>query len=273
MSAVVRDTSYVLLGAGYLFGTPSLWKTIICPFIFSLLGGIVILVALFAGAYVPQWQSLERAGISKGWAGFLAFLLVLLEATLLTMISVLIVFGTRRQVIFNKVYKKNAKEIALANVKTLEETVSCSGRCYNECRSCGRLIWMKLALQIISLPLLLIPILGNLIFGQINGTFYSWDMHSDYFVAHGIVSFKEQKKIVKNNPFYHTFGSTALALETIPLFGLYFLFSNAAGAALYAANQDPAFKYVQRTKAVPNQNQDGEAKHEEVKDTRHIEKA
>lgn len=243
MSLVEKPTVYISLGIATVMKTPKIWKMIICPLILSGIFGLAVLIVLFSAAYVPQAQALENAGIASGWAYFLAFLFVILEIVLLTLIFILVVYGQLKQNIFDKVYMDNASEEAKASMKLNEE--GCLTACCKECATCGRLLWFSLFLMVITLPLLFIPILGSLCFAYINGVFFAWDLHADYFVSQGITDFVSQKKIVKSDSFYHTFGMSALFLETLPLVGTFFVFSNAAGAALYAAKHEPAMKFRQ----------------------------
>jgi len=238
-SGVVYGPSYVGRGAAYLFRTPSIWKQVFCPLLISVLASLVILIVMLAAAFPGQALALKGTGMKDGWAWFLAFVLSLIEAALISVILVAIVYGQLQQWVFDKVYNKCVRDDVNVSLDP-EETTGCCA----ECRGCGWFLGFKLALSLVTLPLNLVPILGNAVYAWINGWLYAWDLHRDYFAVHGVYSYKDQYEICKSDGFYNSFGVLALFVETLPVVGMFFLFANAAGAALYAAEHEPALRYL-----------------------------
>jgi len=104
----------------------------------------------------------------------------------------------------------------------------------------------SLVIQIITLPLNIIPVLGTLVYLCINATTYGWDLMAMYYNASGMASTAQRALVVGNgcsklspqnigsNPHFN-FGVACLLLELVPVVGpSFFCLGNACGAALWA---------------------------------------
>jgi len=241
MVAEITGFLYVGRGVTFLLQNPRLWSLIVCPLLLSLIGALILLVVFLSTIFPAQAQALADANVPNVWAWILSFMLTLIEAALLGTIIFFIIFGQLQQFIFDKVYdmKKDSKAM-----ESLAENERCCGGCVRG--GCTYLILLKIFIMLLTLPLNILPILGQVLYALINGHFYAWSLHQDYLTIHGFRNFREQHEIVKSNTWYQSFGPVALFAEIIPLFGVLFFFSNAAGAALFAAEQEPALKFRER---------------------------
>lgn len=107
---------------------------------------------------------------------------------------------------------------------------------------------LRLGLLVITLPLNMIPVLGNITYAWLNGTLMAWEAHLYYFEMKAF-DFEQQKEIVAARKLqYSAFGMGAMLLEMIPIAGAIFMFTNAAGAALFAASIEKELEKQERRK-------------------------
>ncbi|KAI1212820.1 uncharacterized protein F4807DRAFT_414695 [Annulohypoxylon truncatum] len=86
------------------------------------------------------------------------------------------------------------------------------------------------------LPLNFIPVVGTIIFIFLQGRSRGNTIHDRYFQLKGWSSPQQQDWIKRHAGPYTTFGTIATLLEMIPVLSMFFAFTNAAGAALWAAD-------------------------------------
>ncbi|CAH0521790.1 unnamed protein product [Peronospora belbahrii] len=201
----------------------------LCPLLLTFLIAIITVIVLFSVALHPQAKGLETAGLEAWLSWLLAVMLVLVEIFLVTLVYNLVVMSYYQDKIFKKV-------LIQRGFKELVEDQDRHAGCARTCRSCCRVsLWLRLVLLIITLPLHLLPILGSILYASLNGTIVAWEYHLLYFELKNF-SYGQQRDFVdKYKVQYSSFGMQALLLEMIPGLGLLFVFTNAVGAALFAA--------------------------------------
>lgn len=238
------NTTYNMRGATAVLKTPPLWKMMICPLILAWLGSLAIFIILMCTAFPYQAHAMEENTIlnmSAAW--FISFIVTLAETAAATAIILGSVYASLQQMIFDKTYELRMSQHAAQSREKLEKCCPC-------CTSCGYLIILRIALAIVTSPLNLVPLLGTWVWALINGNYYAWSLHLDYFTWHGVNDFHDQHRIVRKHAFYTTFGTTAMFLETMPFgVGTFFIFANAAGAAIYAAEREPAMQFNRQQEA------------------------
>lgn len=106
-------------------------------------------------------------------------------------------------------------------------------------RDCSRnIVWIlvRLVVLIVMLPINLIPYFGQVVYFQVNGFLYAWQLHDEFLSRMGMPTWKSQKAYVtKRFAAYASFGGIALALELLlPVINVLFIFGSTAGAALLA---------------------------------------
>ncbi|KAH7489160.1 hypothetical protein KRP22_011444 [Phytophthora ramorum] len=223
-------STYVVQGLAYFVTHPRLWLTTLCPLLLTLVVAITTVVVLFSMALVPQAEWLEDAGAAQWLSWLLAVMLTLVEIFLVTLIYNLVIMGCYQDKIFERV-------MAARGFKELVEDEERHAGCARACRSCCRVsLFLRLVLLILTLPLNLIPIIGSIIYAWLNGTILAWEYHLLYFEFKNF-SYSQQKAFVKEHKAqYSSFGMQALLMEMIPGVGSLFVFTNAVGAALFAAH-------------------------------------
>ncbi|GMF34769.1 unnamed protein product [Phytophthora fragariaefolia] len=118
----------------------------------------------------------------------------------------------------------------------------------------------------------MIPVLGNITYAWLNGTLMAWEAHLYYFEMKAF-DFDQQKEIISQRKLqYSTFGTACMLLEMIPIAGAIFMFTNAAGAALFAASIEKELEKQERRKnskwnwSGKDKNKESKKKHEQVVD-------
>ncbi|ERF68912.1 hypothetical protein EPUS_08072 [Endocarpon pusillum Z07020] len=86
------------------------------------------------------------------------------------------------------------------------------------------------------LPLNFIPVVGTVIFVLLQGKRNGPAAHARYFQLKGWSKTQREEFVEKNQAAYTTFGVAAFVLEMVPFANLAFAFTNAVGAALWAAD-------------------------------------
>ncbi|RMX64103.1 hypothetical protein DD238_007872 [Peronospora effusa] len=222
-------TLYVVQGIAYFISHPRLWLATLCPLVLTLLVAIITVVMLFAVALYPQAKGLEEAGVVLWLSWLLGVMIVLVEIFLVTFIFNSLIMGCYEDKIFEQV-------MVARGCKELVENEERHAGFLRKCRSCYRVsFWMKLGLLLITLPLNLLPIIGSILYAWLNGTIVAWESHLLYFEFKNF-SYGQQRAFVNNHKVqYSSFGMQALLMEMIPGVGLLSVFTNAVGAALFAA--------------------------------------
>ncbi|KAI2619710.1 hypothetical protein GGR54DRAFT_640035 [Hypoxylon sp. NC1633] len=86
------------------------------------------------------------------------------------------------------------------------------------------------------LPLNFIPVVGTVIFILLQGRTRAGSVHSRYFQLKGWSSSQQRDWLERHNGPYTSFGTIATLLEMVPVFSMFFAFTNTVGAALWAAD-------------------------------------
>lgn len=218
-----------LHGAGYLITHPSLLALGLCPLLLSFLWALASFIFMLAAALVPQAYFLINLGVWPWLSWLLAVLLVLLEASLLSVIGATVAFDWVAEKVFLVVLHDELPEQLRATA--LSENP-------NIIKFCSGWTMLRLAVLIVSLPLNFVPVAGTVVYFMINGTLYAWKLHQPYFELIGAESVGEQWKIVRAQcRDYLTFGCMAMVLNLIPVISPFFILSNAAAAAMWAASE------------------------------------
>ena len=225
-------TTYVIQGILYYLVHPRLWVITFCPLLMSIVVGLVSVITLFSVGLWPQARGLASAGVPDGLAWFLAFILVLVEIFLVTLIYSVAVVPCYMDAVFAEVLKQRGH-------RDLVENEARHAGCARVCTSCCRVsVLLRLAVLVLTLPLHLIPIVGTIAWVWLNGYILAWEYHLYYFELKSYV-YAEQKALVARRKLQYTsFGMQAMVLEMVPLVGFVFLFTNTVGAALWAADME-----------------------------------
>ncbi|RLN77513.1 hypothetical protein BBJ28_00022929 [Nothophytophthora sp. Chile5] len=240
-------STFVAQGLAYFLSHPPLWRLTLCPVLLTIVVGMTCVVVLLAAAMYPQEQGLSDAGVPEGLAWVLAIMLCLVESFVITMVYSLICLACYQDKIFEFVMRQQGFEELVADKRK-------HATCIRLCTSCCRVsVLLRLGLVVVSVPLNVIPIVGNATYAWLNGKIVAWEYHFFYFELKNL-SFAQQEALIKERDLQYTlFGMQALLLEMIPGVGAVFMFTNTVGAALFAASierEEAAKRPMQEDEAV-----------------------
>lgn len=232
-------STYAVQGMLYFLAHPRLWLTSICPILMTIVVAAVSVIVLFAGGLYPQAELLESAGLPTGLAWLVAVIMVIVEIFLITLIYSLAVVGCFMDKIFEQVLTNRGYGELVENEKK-------HSSCGRACGACCRVsLWLRVVMLVVTLPLNLIPIVGTIAWVWLNGTILAWEYHLYYFELRNL-SYAQQKQFVaERKSQYLSFGMQAMFLEMVPFLGSLFLFTNAIGAALFAADLEDELAQTQ----------------------------
>ncbi|KAL7684824.1 hypothetical protein Plhal304r1_c034g0107821 [Plasmopara halstedii] len=229
-------STYPLRGVLFFLQDQHLWRLSILPLLMTVAVAFGIAITLFTFTLHRQEEILYDAGLSPFFAWLIAVIFVIIEIFILTIVFALVTLEWFKDKIFAHVLIKRGYRELVEN----EERHSPFVRVLTSC--CRVSILLRLGLLVITLPLNTIPVLGNLAYAWLNGVLMAWEAHLYYFEMKAF-DFDQQKEIIAERKLqYSMFGMQAMLLEMIPIAGAIFMFTNAAGAALFAASIEKEFE-------------------------------
>mmetsp|Transcript_6228 Transcript_6228/g.9021 ORF Transcript_6228/g.9021 Transcript_6228/m.9021 type:complete len:241 (+) Transcript_6228:165-887(+) len=215
---------YPVQGGCYLLTHPKLWKRIFCVVLLGLFVTVSILALLLTVALAPQ--ALALGGMPWSWV--LAFVAVLIEATVAAVIALKCVTSRCQKTLFVEIMKEEGRW-------TDEMIEPSMMKDLNPCK------WGTFVV-IITAPLNFIPVVGTVVFAIINSPWKSQDYMEMYMDALQMDE-KSQKEEIFGKSFcindHVKFGTVCFLLEVVPVLGpSLFAFTNACGAALWACQME-----------------------------------
>ncbi|KAI8977879.1 hypothetical protein BDB01DRAFT_801059 [Pilobolus umbonatus] len=161
--------TYPITGIVFFFTHPELWMKTLCPFLLTLVFGIVSIVLSFVYLLPLQAHALINAGCPTWLAWLVSVILVLLESAVFDLIFFAVTLPIFQDALFDATLK--AKGLG----RMFDTIVPVSGMrlCCRGISSGLLTVWMILLAQILILivtaPLHLIPVAGTVIACYING--------------------------------------------------------------------------------------------------------
>ncbi|KAG0233165.1 hypothetical protein BGX31_004940, partial [Mortierella sp. GBA43] len=96
----------------------------------------------------------------------------------------------------------------------------------------------RILVLVLTLPLNLIPVLGQILYAGINGWILTFGIRFHYDAEIRNISVAQSRREAwKRRSDYASFGSVAVALEMIPIANLVFMWTNIVGCALWVADE------------------------------------
>lgn len=211
---------------------PALWRHVMIPFFFTLVILIISLVVLFGGALAPQVHLLEHWGWASWVSWLTATIAVLIESSLVSLIVFLVFFGCMQPNITYAVLEERGVLERMRQELGVEEIPELS--CFRGLNHAILFLVGRLPILIVSLPLLLVPVLGQIAFPALNGWLYAWELQGDFLPILGRKRCGQQLAHVRQHcGAYASFGFIAMLLELVPVVNILFLAGNAVGAAFF----------------------------------------
>ncbi|OAQ33987.1 hypothetical protein K457DRAFT_148133 [Linnemannia elongata AG-77] len=230
---MIIPSSYPAQGILYFLGHPSLITSLICPIILTMIWGIAATVFGFAYLLKTQAHALIRANCPAGLAWFVSVIFVLLEIAIMIVLFYLIILPIYQDGLFDRVLKlRGLRHILEANRG-------------NDVAKCMRgvngglfILFCQIIVLIVTLPLNLIPILGQILYATVNGWILTFGIrfHYDAEIRNMPVSQSRREAWARKSE-YTSFGAVAVGLEMIPIANLLFMWTNIVGCALWVADE------------------------------------
>ncbi|KAG0046853.1 hypothetical protein BGZ83_007982 [Gryganskiella cystojenkinii] len=231
--AVIIPSSYPVQGIFYLLAHPSLLSSLICPILWTMLWGFGALIFGFAFLLKRQANALIVAKCPAAVAWIVSIIFVLLEVAVLIILFYLIILPIYQDGLFDRVLKLRG----LRHVLKQNEG--------NDMRKCLRgvnggllVVFFQILVMILTLPVNVIPILGQMAYVTLNGWVFTFAVRFHYDVEiRYITVLQSRKEAWERRKEFTSFGSVAFALELVPLANLLFMWTNIVGAALWVADE------------------------------------
>ncbi|KAF9933424.1 hypothetical protein FBU30_005458 [Linnemannia zychae] len=195
--------------------------------------GIAATIFGFAYLLKTQAHALIKANCPAGVAWFVSVIFVLLEIAVMILLFYLIILPIYQDGLFDRVIKlRGLRHVLDANQGN--DVVKCM-RGING----GLFILLcQILVLILTLPLNLIPILGQILYATINGWILTFGIrfHYDAEIRNIPVSQSRREAWARKSEFT-SFGAVAVGLEMIPIANLLFMWTNIVGCALWVADE------------------------------------
>ncbi|KAG0255578.1 hypothetical protein BG011_005056 [Mortierella polycephala] len=216
-----------------MLGHPSLFKHLICPILLTIIWGIAVFIFGFAYLLKIQAHALIRANCPAAVAWIVCIIFVLLEVGVLSILFYLIILPIYQDGLFDRVLKLRGFRHVLKKNEG-NDLIKCM-------RGVSGGLWIllfQILVLIITLPVNLIPILGQMIFATVNGWVLTFSLRFHYDAEIRDISvLQSRREAWQRRSEYTGFGAIAVGLEMIPLANILFVWTNIVGAALWVADE------------------------------------
>lgn len=231
---------YPLRGIIYLASHKDLWKPLVSRLTPTLTLGLGVTGFMFLFTYVPQVAILVFT--SGPLAAFSTMLLVLSESSTLTMVlsKALLIEGSLIDTFDGTLISKGETALVAKDRQVK------SGGAGDAVARLGKLMSKPftkftpsaIVKYFMYLPLNFIPVVGTAAFIVLQGKRYGPQAHNRYFQLKGMSRMQRERHVEQRQGAYTSFGVAAVLLEMIPVAGIFFAYTNACGAALWAVEME-----------------------------------
>ncbi|KAF9216185.1 hypothetical protein BGZ59_010689 [Podila verticillata] len=255
---VIIPSSYPVKGIFYMLTHPQLFSNLICPILITMIWGIAALIFGFAYLLRLQAHALINVKCPAAVAWIVCVIFVLLEVAVMIILFYLIILPIYQDGLFDRVLKlRGLRHVLKQNegndvvkclrgvhggllivffqatpepqAPTRQHTSPQSH--HNASRTC-------IIVLILTLPLNLIPIAGQILYAMINGWILTFGLRFHYDAEiRNISVLQSRKEAWERRGEFTNFGSVAVGLEMIPLANLLFVWTNIVGSALWVADE------------------------------------
>jgi len=226
---------YPFKGLMYFLSHREIWKPLIDRLAPMITTSISVLAFMFTFAYIPQAAVLTL--VNGPFAVFTTVLLILSESA-----SIVSVLGKNFVVADALVDTFDAVLVANNMTNLVSEGRQLNMSSNHPLGRLGKMVKKPFArytprafvLYLMYLPLNLIPLVGTIAFATMQGKRSGPTAHERYFQLKRWSTVQKQEWITKHQGAYTSFGIATMVTEMIPVLNVFFMFTNACGAALWA---------------------------------------
>jgi hypothetical protein len=208
---------YAFRGIWFFIFNPSLWFVVVCPLacssFFSILSVVLLLVfALPAQAHL-LYNVIEVTWFPMWLAWLIAVALTLIEAAMVVMLLTQFLFNCYKTMLEERVFR-------LRGLNMTDDSSTVAIACANVI-SQSLFAWL---VMLITIPLNLVPVIGNLLFFMLSGTVFAWNLHAGYFGAKNLAFGQQGTSLLFS--FLLSFLEYPFLSSLFPLPSSFFLFSS-----------------------------------------------
>ncbi|KAF9406874.1 hypothetical protein BGZ94_002920 [Podila epigama] len=230
---MIIPSSYPVKGIFYMLAHPQLFSNLICPIFITLIWGIAALVFGFAYLLKLQAHALINVNCPTAVAWIVCVIFVLLESAVLMILFYLIILPIYQDALFDRVLKLRGFRHVLKQNEGNDVV-----KCLRGVHGGLLVVFFQIIVLILTLPLNLIPIAGQILYAMINGWILTFALRFHYDAEiRNISVLQSRKEAWARRSEYTSFGSIAVGLEMIPLANLLFMWTNIVGSALWVADE------------------------------------
>ncbi|GAA5863951.1 hypothetical protein JCM3774_004429 [Rhodotorula dairenensis] len=234
----LKSTAYLypVYGVIYLAKHPRLVETLKPMIVRSLAISMVTVSAMFTFTYLPQVAALS---VISGPLAFIAAVPLVLAETYAIIMFIHRTFlnAAVSERIFDAILVQKGFSDLVENGRSLSKrggSVELGKSILSPVKN--RFSTAGIVRYLVTLPLNFIPGVGTAIFLVLNGRKAGPSAHDRYFQLKKFSKQQREQFVEKRSAAYTSFGIASIALSLVPLFGPAFMFTTAAGAALWAAD-------------------------------------
>ncbi|KAG0325343.1 hypothetical protein BGZ99_000757 [Dissophora globulifera] len=230
---MIISSSYPAQGIIYFLGHPQLISNLICPILLTIIWAIAAIIFGFAYLLHVQAHALINANCPAGLAWFVSVIFVLLEIAIMIVLFYLIILPIYQDGLFDRVLKLRGLRHVLERNHGNDLV-----KCMRGVNGGIFILFCQILVLILTLPLNVIPILGQIMYALINGWLLTFGLRFHYDVEIRNISVAQSRREAwSRRSEYSGFGSIAVALEMIPIANLLFMWTNIVGCALWVADE------------------------------------
>ncbi|KAK7537195.1 uncharacterized protein J3D65DRAFT_624723 [Phyllosticta citribraziliensis] len=226
---------YPIRGIFYFMTHRSLWKPLTSHLGAIISTGVGVTTFMFFFTYLPQAAVLTL--VNGPLAALTTILLVLSESSTISNIVCRGLWVEEAVVdTFDGTLVTRDQTTLLSHGRALKpsrDPISALGAVLS--KPFKKLSPTSLLRSLIYLPLNLLPVIGPLLYILAQGRKRGPELHARYFQLKEWSPAERRRFVDARAGAYAGFGVAAVALELVPVVGLFFAFTNAVGAALWAA--------------------------------------
>ncbi|KAL4920925.1 hypothetical protein BDW62DRAFT_198376 [Aspergillus aurantiobrunneus] len=250
-SAILRAITHD--GILHLTTQPALYNPLLSRITQTLVAGISITTALFVFTYIPQTTLLTLTS-GPFFAPIAAVLLVLGEASAVThFVARAWIIRDALVDIFDAVLLSRGCDALVRNGREVKAAGAGAGAgaFHGVMGRLGRMLKRPFAMgvgisgagmlrSLAMLPLNFVPVVGTLVYVYVRGKRAGPGLHERYFQLRGLSAAEREEWVARRRGGYTGLGMASVLLEMVPFASVVFEFSNAVGAALWAADLEKA---------------------------------
>ncbi|KAI3398603.1 hypothetical protein diail_8951 [Diaporthe ilicicola] len=243
-----RSGSY-MYGIVYFVSHRALWRPFLSKLGPTLALSAGVLAGMFAFTYLPQLAVLVL--VEGPLAVFSTVLLVLNESS--TLVSTISKTWVLQEALLDTfdgtLVARNSADLVKGGreIKSGSDPIAKLGKIIRS--PFEKFTPSALIRYVLYLPLNFIPVVGTIIFITLQGRTRGKAVHDRYFQLKGWNKRQKADWLQEHAGPYTAFGTVATLLEMIPFAGIAFSFTNAVGAALWAADIESKSTSMTRTTA------------------------